>query len=84
MYCLATFGRIGGDFSSLGVLSILEEHIELAHEEVLGSRKVVTYSHAQRQLWILQHTVDVRYNVFLVHGDREHLALAVHSNYTTR
>jgi hypothetical protein len=79
-----TFGGIGRDLSRLGVLSILKKHIELADEEILGARKIVSHGHAEREFRVLQHAVYVGYDVLLVDGHRQDLALTVHADYAAR
>ena len=79
-----TFGSIGRDLGRLGVLSVLEEHVELANKEILGARQIIAHSHAQRELWILQHAVDVGYDVFLVDGYGQHLTFAIYADNTAR
>lgn len=60
-------GRLGGYFSSLGVLALSEEEIELADKQLLGSTEVVASCHAECQLWVGQRVGNVRYNTAIIY-----------------
>uniref|UniRef100_A0A8W7PT82 Uncharacterized protein n=1 Tax=Anopheles coluzzii TaxID=1518534 RepID=A0A8W7PT82_ANOCL len=61
-------------------LAVLEQLVKLAHEQILRAGQIVAHRHAQRQVRVLQHRVDVRDDLLLVDRHRQHLALAVNAD----
>lgn len=64
-----TFGGVRGNFGSFSVLPILEQHLELADEQLLGTGKIIPGGETQGQVGIVQYGVDVSDDVFLVNGN---------------
>ena len=64
----------GGDFGSLCIVVVLEQRVELAHEEVLGAGQVVTRRHPQREVRVLQRVRDVLDDVVFLNTHRQHLS----------
>ena len=63
-------GCAGSHFSSLGVLSLPEQHVEAPHEQLLCSCEVAPDGYLKRKLGIFERVGDVRHDVVLINADR--------------
>lgn len=66
-------GRVGCHLGCLGVVPRCKQGVELAGEQLLSAGQVVADSHAESQVWVLQHVGDVGNDVLLLHTHRQHL-----------
>ena len=51
----------------------LEESVELSDKQLLSTSKVITCSHAQGKVRVLEHVADIGNNILLVHTHTKYL-----------
>lgn len=61
-------GSVGRHLGRLRVIPRSKERVELAGKQLLSAGEVVAYSHAQSQVWVLEHIGDVGNDVLLLYA----------------